>query len=51
MTIAEKVKESKYYQKFCTSKFYKLLKRFIEHKNVKYVLFLYFVSFCLFAYT
>ena len=51
MTLTEKVKTNKYYQKFINSKFYSLLKRFIEHKNVKYVLFLYFVSFCLFAYT
>ena len=51
MTLTEKVKTNKYYQKFISSKFYSILKKIIEHKNVKYVLFLYFICFCLFAYT
>lgn len=49
--LMNKLKENKYYQIVMNSKITKSILSFYSRGNVKYVLFLYLVAFCLFAYT
>lgn len=51
MEKVNKINQNEYYQKFKKTKFYYYLMKFLNHKNVKYVLFLYIVSLFLFGYT